>query len=320
MDAMRNKVVNTINFSPDSSIPPLTDKVIIVTGGNQGIGRATVLELCKHSPRRIYLGARTRAKYDEALSKIKEASVDTKCLEFLELDLSSSKNVVHAAKQVMDENDRLDLLINSAGIMGAPPELTDDGYEIHFGVNHMGHALLTRLLLPLLEKTAAKGADVRIVNVSSLAAVSLAPGKSLPFESFKGPADALHAYRWYGISKLANVLHAKELARRYPTITSVSVHPGRVGTGLLDGFLTKNPYNPWALFQKAYDWSVGSLTVEQGAWTSLWAATGKKEELSNGAFYTPIAKEVVDKRCEDESQAKELWEWQEKEFASMEVV
>jgi NAD(P)-dependent dehydrogenase (short-subunit alcohol dehydrogenase family) len=200
--------------------------------------------------------------------------------------------------------------------MAVPHSTTEDGYEVQFGVNHMGHALLTKQLLPLLLKTAEKpDSDVRIINVSS-AAANLGPGAKLPFKSMADPHKEYHPYRLYGQSKLANVLHAQELAARYPTITVVPIHPGRVGTGLLDGFLATSPYHPWALFQKAYDLSAGTLTPEEGAYNSLWAAMVPKNMIKTGQFYSPVGKESKVRNSEAGKLDKELWDWQEKEFAS----
>ena len=195
---------------------------------------------------------------------------------------------------------------------------TAEGYETHFGTNHIGHALLTKLLLPLLEKIVAlPGADVRIVNVSS-AAQAMAIGGGIPYDETKSDGSARHRYGWYGSSKLANVMHAAELAKRHPGITSVSVHPGRVGTTLLNGYFKK--MSGMAMFQKFYDWLVGPLTVEQGALSQLWAATWKKEDVKSGGYYTPVGydgKDRVNKTATNEKATEKLWEWQEDEFKKL---
>lgn len=115
-----------------------------------------------------------------------------------------------------------DVILTSQGIMAVPWSKTKEGYEIQFGTNHMGHALLTKLLLPTLLKTAeAPNSDVRVINLASEGHM-FAPG--IIYDQ-----DALEPYqtfRRYGQSKLANILHARELQRRYPQITATSLHPG----------------------------------------------------------------------------------------------
>jgi len=311
MDAFTNKLTNVCNFDP-TSIRDLSHKVIIVTGGNADVGKQTVLELVKHRPERLYLTARSQAKYNAAMKDIKEAVPEAK-VEFLEMDLASLASVDAAAKKVLAENDKLDILINNAGIMAVPHATTKDGYEMHFGTNHMGHALLTRQLLPLLSKTATlPDSDVRIVDVTS-AGHMMAPGRGVLFDKVKSDMKGTHEYTLYGQSKMANVLHAKALAKRYPEITSVSVHPGRVNTGLLDHYS-----GMMMQFQKVYDWVVGAFTTEQGALNQLWAGFGAKSDIENGAYYIPIGKKAKgDKRIHDEKLVDELWDWQEAEFKKL---
>ena len=284
--SLLNRLPNPHGFNPSTSIAPLASRVILVTGANAGIGLQSVLQLSHHDPARIYLACRSRAKYDAAVAEIFKSNAKAiDCVQFLELDLNSFDSIKTAAKQVLGENDRLDILINNAGIMGAPPGITSEGYEVHFGVNYLGHALLTNLLLPLLQRTAAR-ADVvkwsiRVVNVTSMAALAMAPrskdpsGIDLSAATVKSNGNGTHSFYLYGASKLANILFAKESARRWEKsgVVSVSVHPGRVQTNLLDGFFTKSKWSFWAMFQKTYDSVVGIIDAEKGAWTQVWAAT-----------------------------------------------
>ncbi|KAJ9604982.1 hypothetical protein H2200_010371 [Cladophialophora chaetospira] len=309
-----NPLDNTHNFEPDKHIPDLADKVIIVTGGNSGCGKETVLQLAKHNPGRIYLAARSQAKFDDAIKEISTAAPDAN-ITFLELDLSSLASVKQAAEKVVSENSRCDLLINNAGIMAHPPGLTADGYELQFGTNHMGHALLTRLLLPTMQRTASQpDSDVRIVNVSS-AGHMFVTGPGIYFDQLKTPMESTNPGVIYAQSKLANILHARELAKRYPEILTTSAHPGRVESNLANVMFDVNGFN--GRFQRVFDSLAGQFTVQQGALTQLWAATWKRDEVKNGAYYVPAGKENAgSKKSRDAELAKKLWEWTESELSA----
>ena len=303
---------NAHGFDPDKHIPDLAGKVIVVTGGNSGCGKETMLQLAKHHPRRIYLAARTQAKFDDAMKDV-SAAAPSASVAFLELDLSSLASVKKAAAQVIGENDRLDILFNNAGIMAHPPGLTKDGYEIQFGTNHVGHALLTHLLLPLLQRTAAKSdSDVRIVIVSS-AAHMMTTGPGIHFDHLHTDMASTNPGMLYGQSKLANVLHARELARRYPEILTTVIHPGRVETNLTNVMMDVNGIN--GRFQRVFDSLAGKFTIQEGTLTQLWAATWKKDAVKTGAYYVPVGKENAgSKRSRDPELARRLWEWTEREL------
>jgi NAD(P)-dependent dehydrogenase (short-subunit alcohol dehydrogenase family) len=150
-------------FHPESDIPDLSGKVIIVTGGSSGLGKESVLQLAKHNPARIFLGARTAAIGIAAISDVEKATPSMKGkITFLEMDLASFSSLQKAAKMFQAQADRLDILMNNAGVMAQPAGLTEDGYEIQFGSNYMGPALFTRLLLPTLQRTTEQpNSDVR---------------------------------------------------------------------------------------------------------------------------------------------------------------
>ena len=243
-----------LKFDPDRDIPDLSFKVIIVTGGTAGLGKETVLQLAKHGPGKLYLTARSKSKADAAIAEITKAVPHAK-IDFLELDLASFASVKRAADTILAVESRLDILMNNAGVMALPPGVTEDGYEIQFGTNHMGHALLTRLLMPLLTKTAAlPDSDVRIINLSS-GAHSLTPSGGFAPEACKTDMSSTHTYVRYGQSKLANILYTKELAKRYPKIASVAVHPGRVKSQLLDKMFDSG-FTVVSTLQKAADFFI----------------------------------------------------------------
>lgn len=227
----------------------------------------------------------------------------------LSLDLTSFASIREAASTFKAQSDRLDILMLNAGIMAVPRGTTKEGFEIQLGTNHMGHFLLTKLLLPTLQATAKiPSADVRIVTLSSEGHNMARTGKTLFSEK---ELDSCGAWVRYAYSKLANILFAKELARRYPELLSVVVHPGIVSTDL---FNTTTSTNPLVRIGKA---ALGSFwsTPEQGALNQVWAATTKKENVTSGSYYKPIGVTSKGSPCaKDTKLAEEFWTWTEKEI------
>jgi retinol dehydrogenase-12 len=226
--------------------------------GNSGLGYQTLLTLAPHNPTRIYLCARSPSSASAAISSI-ETRVPQIAgrITFLQLDLADLDSVVSCARGFLDYErkiegvgkERLDLLMLNAGIMAVPEGVTRQGYEVQFGVNHLGHFLLAKLLLPTLLSTAqstslaGSASDVRIVVLSSIGHL-LAPLRSgIDFTSLKTDCGGWFSLVRYGQSKLANLLFVKELERRYGKtgITSVAVHPGLIDTNL-DASCRKWPY------------------------------------------------------------------------------
>ncbi len=200
----------------------------------------------------------------------------------------------------------------NAGVMGLPPALSKDGFEIQFATNHLGHAMLIRKLLPTLQRTAEQpGSDVRIVILTSLG-WQFHPKDGVSFETLRTVQNRYILGPWYryGQSKFANLVYARELARRYPKITSVSVHPGIIATDLV---------NTLGLFQRifVYVTCLGQFVkMEQGVLSQLWAAAcAKKEEILNGAFYRPVgvmSNSMFNDLVKSDEFGRELWEWTEK--------
>lgn len=242
-------------------------------------------------------------------------------IQFIQLDLTSFASIKQAAEHFTQNNTRLDILVLNAGIMAAPAATTPQGHEIQLGTNHIGHFLLTKLLLPVLSKTAESStasageqSDVRVVAVTSLAnsmAPSPASCKDNDLMNTISSTSALLSHTtWqrYGISKAANILFAKELARRYPSITSVSVHPGLVASDLYNDTQTTNKLAGAVL---PLSMKLVFRSVRSGTLNQLWAAAGaRKEELVNGAYYTPIGHINPGNRfVVDDELARKLWEW-----------
>jgi NAD(P)-dependent dehydrogenase (short-subunit alcohol dehydrogenase family) len=300
-----------MSFSPDKDIPSLAGKVILVTGGNSGLGKESVLQLAKHKPRQIIMAARSQNKAEAAIKEIENAVPGAKIV-FLTLNLSSFESIKKAADSVLQQYDRLDVLLNNAGLFGVPPGLTEDGYEMQFGSNHMGPALFTRLLLPLLERTSQlPNSDVRVVQLSS-EGYQFAPKGGILFPRLKTEMADVSGNARYAQSKLANLYFVKALAKRHPKMICVALHPGVVKTGILKTTLDNYSALAWIF-------NIGIrlffTDVQTGALGQLWAATGPAEELETGAYYIPLKKRVHGKKLvDDDKLAEELWEWTEEQF------
>lgn len=259
------------------------------------------------------------------MTKLKQSYASTEII-FLECDLSNLTSVQQAAKQFLAQSNRLDVLMCNAGIMAVPPSLSKDGYEIQFATNHLGHALLIKLLLPALLQTAEQpGSDVRIVNLSSTG-YTTTPGNGISFDTLKtsqaslGPMYQPRSFTRYGQSKLANLLYPVELAKRYPTITSVAIHPGFIKTNLTmgGGFFNRQIFTAAKLVNQI---SGGrNVSFEEGPYNQTWAATTPKINLKSGAYYEPLGKLVVPATTHgrDAALANKLYEWTERELAAFE--
>ncbi|OHF03026.1 short-chain dehydrogenase/reductase [Colletotrichum orchidophilum] len=300
----------SVEFDPERDIPNLEGKIILITGANSGLGKQSVLEFSRHGPAQIWLAARNLEKAQAAANDIKQ-QVPGAPIKLLELDLGSFDSIKRAADTVLSETGRLDVLMLNAGIMATPPGMTSEGYEVQFGTNHMGHALLTKLLLPLLQKTARSdsNSDVRVISLSSYGHAYATKG-GVQYDSLKTEAEALGPYGRYSQSKLANVLWARQLAKEYPDITVAAVHPGVVSTNLAAG-TTGSPKVVQYLMHFANRWLVNS--VEKGARNQLWASISK--EVQSGEYYEPVGVSgVASKDGQDDLLAKELWDWTEAEL------
>lgn len=305
-----------ITFNPAKDIQDQSGRVFFVTGGTTGLGASFISLIAAKNPAHVVFSGRNVSRANELISKVKAASPNVK-VTFIECDLSSLASVQRAAKQFLAQSDRLDVLMCNAGVMALDPALSKDGYEIQFATNHLGHALLIKLLLPCMLKTAEQpGSDVRIINLSSMAHQTV-PSKGIELDTLKTTQSGLGPFytpsKWmrYGQSKLANLLYARALARRYPSIKTVSVHPGFVRTDLhaTEGFTDRIIINTLA----GSNW----LAVEQGSYNQTWAATTPKENLENGAYYVPVAVkgELTTATARDERLAEQLYTWTEAELA-----
>lgn len=311
-------------FNPQKEIPTLSGKIILITGGTGGLGRETVLSLAEHDPLHIFFTGRSQPGADETI-RLANARQPATSVTFIKCDLASFASIKTAAAEVLRRADRLDILIANAGIMALPAGLTEDGYELQFGTNHMGHALLVKLLTPLLLRTAEGGKkDVRVVWDTSLGHKAH-PTEGIAFETIKTAQEDISYIRalgpWirYAQSKLANLLYAQSFAKHHgDKIVSVSIHPGVSATGLV-GNLT--------FWQKVFVYGTSwfmMLEPEVCAWNQQWAATAAKgageREVQSGVYYEPVGiKGTLTARGKDEELAERLWRWTERELEGWEL-
>jgi NAD(P)-dependent dehydrogenase (short-subunit alcohol dehydrogenase family) len=305
-----------VTFDPRKDIPSLKGKVILVTGGNAGIGKATIRALALHDPARIYLCARRRLAAESAAVELK-AETRYAGIEILDLDLASLENVKKCAAEFNKRESRLDLLFLNAGVASTAPALTKEGYEYQFGVNHVGHALLTQLLLPKMLQARQEDpkADVRIIATSSNAAFApFVPKGGLALNSMRQP-DAYSPISLYAHSKLANVLFIRKVSQLYPDIMAVAAHPGVVKSdiwGKGGGGLFSILYTPIRLAT----W----VSIDEGAKSQLWCAAsslGREIGAKSGHYYEPVGKDKVLKGAAGEQNlVDKLWEWTNNEIVS----
>ncbi|KAK3336294.1 hypothetical protein B0T19DRAFT_396058 [Cercophora scortea] len=295
-----------------STIPDLAGRVVLVTGGTGGIGAEVVVELSKHNPSLILFTGRNATAADKIIQRARSGAAPAAAnITFIPCDLANLASVKSAASTILSQTNRLDFFLANAGIMARPAGLSPDGYEIQMATNHLGHALLTKLLLPLLLHTATlPGADVRVLYTSSTA---WRGGQLACDASFKTPmVSPLGRWRRYCNTKLANLLYARELARRYPQLLVFSLTPGVVGTALVTdlGFVDR---------AVIYVSQVGRvLTPTQGSWNHLWGISVPREKVVRGAFYEPVGVVMESEKAvarEAEVRAR-LWDWTEGELAA----
>lgn len=299
--------------TPSLPSPDLPSK-LTPPPGTGGVGKQAILQLAANSPSHIFFTGRNQTAATSIISTIAASSPATK-VTFLPMELGSLADIKSTAEKVLAETARLDIFIANAGIMSSPG-VTKDGYEIQFGTNHLGNTALLLPLLPLMVKTQKEGgadSDVRFVSLTSQGYRGH-PSQGIVFDTLKSAQPEMPFGDWqrYGQSKLANILFAKELARRYPDFTSVAIHPGVVETEFVSGLTF------WNRMLVRVTHPMGLITPEQGGVNTVWAAAGKdvKQKLAKGnvAFFEPVGRPTRgDGKCYDEALMKKLWEWTEEQ-------
>jgi retinol dehydrogenase-12 len=263
----------------------------LITGGNTGIGLATASALAR-SGGRVLIACRSAAAGEAAVARIKAGSASDD-VRLLPLDLASLSSVHACAAAFLGLDEPLHVLINNAGV-GGQRGLTTDGFELHFGVNHLGHFALTQLLLRRLTES---GPGSRIVNVSSEAHYG---ARGIDFVAVRRRTSTFTGQAEYASSKLCNVLFTQELARRLAGtgVNSYALHPGVVASDiwrrvprLARPFITRR-----------------MLTIEQGAVTSVYCATSPKVAADSGLFYDKCAAREANRAATPEL-AELLWKY-----------
>ncbi|KAG0267990.1 hypothetical protein BGZ95_002670 [Linnemannia exigua] len=270
------------NFSHDN-IPDLTTQVAIVTGGNTGLGYETALALAAKGAH-VFLACRHKQKALDAIERIERELAETAPhlypkLDFLSLDLADLRSVARTAREFLSKGLSLNILVNNAGVGMMPPGLSKDGVEIVFAVNHLGHFLLTQLLLPKLIESQPS----RIVNVSSMAHELELPLGGIQFGTLS-QADAETPIIHYNRSKLANILYTKALARR---LTNAG-HDRVFVNAVYPGFCFTRIDNDVTLTQGKV---VSKLLTLTRAWAGRSAADGALSQL-----YCAASPEIQDRQ------------------------
>jgi len=274
------------------------DQVVLITGGNTGIGFFTALGLARQGAH-VLLACRDARRAQTACERICAASGNRR-VEPLELDLGDLNSVARCAQTVLARDLPLHVLINNAGIAGARG-LSVSGYEIAFGINHIGHFALTQWLLPRMRASA----PARIVTVASRAHHM---ARGIPFADLQRRTHSWLTVQEYAVSKLANILFSHELSRRLggTGIQTYSLHPGVVATEIW----RHAPKFLVALRKRSM------IDAEQGAETSLFCASSPEVQGQSGLYYDACKPREPSALAQDRALAAQLWEFSERAIQS----
>ena len=274
-------------------------KTFLVTGANSGIGKQTVYELL-HQNHQVIMVCRNRERGEQALADIAKTNPPGQADIYI-ADLSSLTEIDQLANTIKENYDRLDGLINNAGLFRSKKEFSKDGYELTFAVNHLAYFALTQALLPLLVRTGTQASPTRIVNVASRAHRygNLRLSEVTDPRFYSGSIV-------YGTSKLANILFTFELARRLEgqDVVCNCLHPGVVKTKFASGqggFFG-------ALFS-VFRW--GMRSPKKGAETVVFLATSEKVAGQTGGYYKNCQIAKPSRVARDENLARQLWDQSE---------
>jgi len=249
----------------------LDGRTFLITGANTGIGKETARALASRGAR-VHIACRSEESGRKAIQEI-AAQTGSRKLELLSLDLGDLDSVRACAQEFLARDEPLHVLINNAGLAGKHGK-TASGFEAAFGTNHIGPFLLTSLLLDRIRESA----PARVVNVASVAHYD---ARGIDFDAVRKPTRTITGMREYRVSKLANVLHAGELARRLENtgVTTYSLHPGVVASDIW----RRVPWPARALMKRRM------ISPEEGARTSVYCATAPELADQTGLYYDECA-------------------------------
>lgn len=270
----------------------MNNKIVLITGGNNGIGKATAIGLAKKGAN-VTIACRNKLKGEQAVKDIKTAS-NNQNISLIICDLSDIESVRQCADTFKKQHNHLDVLVNNAGVIVDTYKETKQGFEWQIGVNHIGHFYLTHCLMENL-----LAADKpRVVNVSS----EIHYQGKIDFDRFtkdKGDYSGMPAYAQ---SKLANLLFTIGLAERYPKIATNALHPGVVRTSFGDGDVKWYFKMVWKMMKPFL------ITPEKGAATSIYLASSSEVNVS-GKYFDKSKEKTPSKYANDDKLINELWEY-----------
>ncbi|MFW5876615.1 MAG: SDR family oxidoreductase [Myxococcota bacterium] len=264
-------------------------RVCVVTGANSGIGRVTALELARRGAR-VLMACRSVERSQPVLDEVRRESGHDE-VELVSLDLASLASVRACAEDLAARPHPVHVLVNNAGLAGHRGA-TEDGFEVAFGVNHLGHFLLTLMLADKLKD----GAPARIVNVASRAHQR---ARGIDFDAVRRPTRSVSGMSEYGVSKLANVLFTAELVRRLEGtgVVAYALHPGVVASAIWRRM-------PWPIrpIAKAF-----MITNEEGAQTTLHCATAPELATQRELYWDRGRPKEPNPLAQEPQLAAELW-------------
>lgn len=270
----------------------MNGKVALVTGANQGIGKATATGLARQGAR-VVIVSRNEEKGRAAVEDVQRAA-ENRDVELIVADLSSLDQVRRVASEFESRHDRLDVLVNNAGVLVPDRRVTVDGIEETFAINHLAYFVLTRALLDVMKRTGR----ARIVNVSSEAHRHA----KMHWDDLGFERGGYRSWRAYGQSKLANVLFTYELARRLEGtgVTANALHPGVIGSGFGQTYGGVTAF--FIKLAKPF-----LLTPEEGARTSVYVASSPDVEGVSGKYFARQRAARTSALSYDEASQRKLW-------------
>jgi len=283
--------------SPKSPIKKdMTGKIILITGASAGIGKETAIELLDQGAK-VIVASRNQEKSNAVINKSKNKKNGIS----YSLDLSSYESVIEFSEKIKkDFPEGIDILINNAGQAFTYPELTKDKIEKTIQTNHLGHFILTSLLIKLFKNNG------KIINVASRGhrrCTSLLIENLEKDLEFKNLSNYYEVLRFYGFTKLCNVIYSRFLAKNYKNITSVSLHPGVVYSDIWDK--TEGIYNFLLNCLKPISY-IFMKSEKMGAQTTLYLAYEENEKIKNGAYFKDCKEEATEGVSNDDLIEKRL--------------